>query len=72
MFVRSASAREARRTPPKPSIEVQEALSFEKLRIDVGNWHVMQHMFALAFDDDIPDNRTLLPNCCALPRESSS
>jgi hypothetical protein len=38
--------------PPKP-LEVQEALSLENLRIDVGNWHVMQHMFALAFDDDI-------------------
>ena len=38
--------------PPKPP-ELEDLLSFESLEISVSNWYVLQHMYALAFDEDI-------------------
>ncbi|PRH22464.1 DUF4238 domain-containing protein [Burkholderia multivorans] len=38
---------------PDPPIGFEDALSFENLSIEVANWHLVKHMFSLAFDEDI-------------------
>jgi hypothetical protein len=43
---------ENRGLPPKPP-GIEKALSLENLKINVSNWYVLQHMYALAFDKDM-------------------